>query len=81
MRSLSLVVARGSYSLVAVYQASHCSGFLQSTGSEQASGVQAYGLESTGSVVVVHTLSCHTTCAIFLDQALNPHLLHWQADS
>ena len=53
----------------------------QSTGSEQASGVQAYGLESTGSIVVVHVLSCHTTCAVFLDQALNPHLFHWQADS
>ena len=33
-------------------------------------------LQSTGSVVVVHGLS-----GIFLDQGLNPCLLHWQADS
>ena len=33
-------------------------------------------LWSTGSVVVVHGLS-----GIFLDQGLNPCLLHWQADS
>ena len=35
----------------------------------------------TGSIVVVHGLNCFTACGIFLDQGLNPHLLHWQVDS
>ena len=35
----------------------------------------------TGSVVVVHGLSCSAACAIFPDQGLNPCLLHWQAGS
>ena len=39
------------------------------------------GLQSTGSVVVAHGLSCFTECGIFLDQGLNPRLLHWQANS
>ena len=39
------------------------------------------GPQSTGSIVVVHRLSCSTACGIFLDQGPNPHLLHWQADS
>ena len=30
---------------------------------------------------MVHGLSCFTACGIFLDQGLNPHLLHWQVDS
>ena len=38
-------------------------------------------LQSTGSVVVAHGLSCLVACGIFLDQGLNPCLLHWQADS
>ena len=36
---------------------------------------------STGSVVVVHGLSCSTACGILLEQGLNPCLLHWQADA
>ena len=28
-----------------------------------------------------HRLSCFTACGIFLDQVLNPCLLHWQVDS
>ena len=43
--------------------------------------VVAPRLQSTGSVVVVHGLSCSTACGIFLDQELNLCLLHWQADS
>ena len=40
------------------------------------------GLQSTGSVVVAQGLiSCPVACGIFLDQGLNPRLLHWQADS
>jgi len=36
---------------------------------------------STGSVAVVHALSCPAVCEIFLDERLNPCLLHWQVDS
>ena len=39
------------------------------------------GLQSTGSIVVVHGLNCSLACGILLDQGLNPGLLHWQADS
>ena len=42
-------------------------------------GSPAY--QSTGSIVVVHRLSCSMTCGIFLDQGLNLCLLHWQEDS
>ena len=45
-----------------------------------ASIVSERGLYSTGSVVVVHGLSCPATSGIFLDQGSNPHPLHWQAD-
>ena len=41
----------------------------------------AHGLQSPGTVVVVYGPCCSTTCGIFLDQGLNPCLLHWQADS
>ena len=33
------------------------------------------------SVVVAHGLSCPSTRGIFLDQRLNPCVLHWQVDS
>ena len=46
-----------------------------------ASVVVARGLQSAGSVVVAHGLSCSTACGIFLDQGLDPCPLHWQADS
>ena len=36
---------------------------------------------NTGSVVVVHRLSCSMVCGILLDQGSDPCLLHWQADS
>ena len=51
---------------------------LQSTGS-RACGFQQ--LQRAGSVVVAHRLSCPEACGIFLDQGLNPCLLHWQEDS
>ena len=38
-------------------------------------------LQSTGSVVVVHGLSCSAACGIFLDEGSNPCLLHWQVHS
>ena len=47
----------------------------------QASAVAAPGLLSTGSIVVMHGLSCSKACGIFLDQGSNLYLLHWQADS
>ena len=34
-----------------------------------------------GSVIVAHGPSCPTACGIFLDQGLNPCLLHGQVDS
>ena len=46
-----------------------------------ASVVVAHGLQSTGSVVLAHRLSCSTVCGIFLDQGSNPCLLHGQMDS
>ena len=46
-----------------------------------ASVVAAQGLQSTGSIVVAHELSCCMVCGVFLDQGLNPCFLHWQVDS
>ena len=58
---------------------------LQACGLQQlwrtGSVVVARGLQSTGSVVVAHRLSCSTACGIFLDQGSNPSPLHQQADS
>ena len=53
-------------------QASHCGGFLsRNTGSKD-----------RGSAALVFTFSCPEACGILIpDQGLNPHLLHWQADS
>ena len=47
----------------------------------RASADAAPGLQSTGSVVVVHRIRCSMACGIFLDQGTNLCLLHWQADS
>ena len=38
-------------------------------------------LQSTGSVVATHGLSCSTACGTISDQELNPCVLHWQMDS
>ena len=46
-----------------------------------ASLVAEHGLQSTGSVAVVHGLSCSETCGIFPDQGSNLCPLHWQVDS
>ena len=65
-------------------RASHCRGF-SCCGARalglQASVVVACGLQSAGSVVVAHRLSCSAACGIFPVQGLNPCPLHWQADS
>ena len=41
----------------------------------------APGMESTGSIIVAHRLSCSIACVILPDQGLNPFLLQWQAYS
>ena len=43
--------------------------------------VAAPRLWSTGSVAVVHGLSCSPACEIFPDEGSNPCPLHWQGDS
>ena len=65
-----LIAVRGGFSLVVV-----C-GFLIVMAS-----LVAPRLQSTGSVLVSRRLSYSTACGIFLDQGLNPCLLHWQVDS
>ena len=78
-------------SVVVVHGLPHCSGLVKSMGSRML-GLQslghvsscvltAPGLQSTGSIVVVHGLSCSAAYEIFPDQGSNPSLLHWQADS
>ena len=46
-----------------------------------ASLVAEHRLQSMGSVVVTHGLSCSLACGIFLDQGSNARPLHWQAGS
>ena len=83
----SLVVASKGYSLVSVRGlpiavASLVERSLWNTGSRRtgASGIAAPGLQSTGSVVVSHELSCSEVRGILPDQGSNPYLLHWQVD-
>ena len=66
----SLVAESGGYSLVVV-------GRLFVT----VASLVELRLQGTGSVAVVHGLSCFKACGIFPDQGSNLHLLHWQADS
>ena len=47
----------------------------------QGSVVAAPGLQSTGSLVVAHGLSCSQACGIILDQGSNQQPLHFKADS
>ena len=77
------------FALVSVW-ASCCGGFscgvwaLGGTGfSSNDKGLSSWGTQAlhTGSMVVVHRLSCPTTCGNFLDQGSNPCLLDWQVDS
>ena len=85
---LSLVAVSRGYSLLPCV-ASHCSGFslqwlllLRSTGSRHAgSVVVAHRLQSAGSAVAAHGLSCFVACGTLPDQGLNPCPLHWQVDS
>ena len=54
---------------------------LLSTCGARASLVAERGLQSAGSVVVAHGLSCPVSCGIFLDQRSDPCPLRWQVDS
>ena len=58
---------------------------LQGTGLQKlwlvGSAVAAPRVQSTGSTVVAHGLSCSVVCGVFPDQRSNPCLLHWQVDS
>ena len=50
----------------------------------QSMGSRAHGLQQlwhTGSIVVLHGLSCSLVCGVFPNRGSNPCLLHWQADS
>ena len=82
---LSLVAASGGCSLAAVHELLIA---VTSTAAEhglqgaRASAAVAPRLRSTKlSVLVGYGLSCSTVCGIFLDQGLDPCLLHWQMDS
>ena len=46
-----------------------------------ASRVSALGLQSLGSLIVAHELSCPKACGIFLHQGLDQCPLHCKADS
>ena len=74
---LSLTVASGGYSLVAVASpvAEH------RLEGAQASVVAAPGLQSVGSVVVALGLSSFEECGILMDQGSNPGPFLWQVDS
>ena len=63
-------------------QASHCFFFCraQNVGCMGFPSV-APRLWSTGSIVVVHGLSCSAACGILLDQGWNLCLLHWEMGS
>ena len=47
----------------------------------QDSEVAAPRPQSPSSVAVARELHCPAVCKTFLDQGLNPYLLHWQVDS
>ena len=71
---------------LAVCRASHWGGFsccgAQAVGPVDFSSCSVVpGLQSRGSVVVVHRLSSSAACGIFPDQGSNLRFLHWQVDS
>ena len=82
---LSLVSGDPLYCGASLYcaQASHWAGFscwgAPAVG-RVAQGLSSHGprLESTGSAVAAHGLSCSAACGIFLDQGSNPRPRHWQ---
>ena len=72
-------------------RASHCGDFLLWSSGSRAhklqqlwhlgSGIVVPGLQSTGSAVTVHRLSCSLAHGIFPSQGSNLCLRHWQVDS
>ena len=79
----SLVVVSGCYSLVVRGPLIAVASLVVGHGLQgvQASVLQAYGLQSMGSVVVAHGLSYSQACGILLDQGLNLCFLYLQAPS
>ena len=79
----SLVGTNGGYSLLAAWALLIAVAFLLwSTGSRHMGFSScAPRFQSTGSVVVLYSISSSMVCGVFLDQELNPYLLYWQAVS
>ena len=82
---LGLFSSRSKQGLISTCSvwASHCGGF--SCCRAWALGHVGFSscgsrLQSTGSIVMAHYLSCSAANEIFPDQGSNPHLLHWQMD-
>ena len=79
-QGLLFVVVHGLLIAVASLVAEHG---LQACGLQQlwhvGSVLVAHRLQSAGSVVVSHGLSCSVACGIFLDQGSDLCSLHWQA--
>ena len=90
-QAFSLVVASGGYSGCGVRPSIEVAPLVAEHRLQgmRTSVVTARALSSRGSQALEHRpsswgargLSCSTVCGIFLDQGLNPCLLHWQADS
>ena len=79
---LSLVALRGGSSLFWCL-ASLCSGLFGWSMDSRVHGLSSCSPWplSTGSIAVIHRLSCFVACGIFLDQGSNLCLLHQQMDS
>ena len=84
LRAGFLQLRRAGAALPCSARASHCGGF-SCCGAPalgvRVSAVEARRLQSAGSVVVAHGLSCSMACGIFPEEGSNPCPLHWQADS
>ena len=80
-RGLLFVVVRGFLIAVASRCGAQALGVRASVVVARGLSSVARGLQSAGSVVVAHGLSCSVPCGIFPDQGSNPCPLHWQADS
>ena len=83
MCGLSLVAVNGGYSPGVEYGLPIAVASLVDAQAArmQASVIAAWMIQSAGSVVVAHGLSCSAAYGIFPDQGSNPHPLHWQVDS
>ena len=78
LHGLSLIVASGGYSLLQITGSRHVwTSVVEDTGSIVAAG----GLQSVGSIVMAHRLSCSEACVIFPDLGWKPCSLHWQVGS